>query len=119
MATVKSSSVFAGETPLGSFTWPMWIEFADLQSVERHVDLRGDARRVAYELELVLDDVEHAAALQARRCVFIVEAHRHGDMNLGVLADTQEIDVDRAACNRMEIHRLRQCPVRLALQNPP
>jgi len=26
VATVKSSSVFAGTTPSGSLTWPMWIE---------------------------------------------------------------------------------------------
>src|SRR5207237_8151900 len=49
---------------------------ADLQPVERDVDLARDVGRVADDLELVDDDVEHAATLQAWRGVFIVEAHR-------------------------------------------
>ena len=80
------------------------------------MDLVRDMRRIALDLELVLDDVEHAAALEARRFLVIVEAHRHRDMDLGVLADAQEIDVDRPARHRVEINRLGQGAVRLALE---
>src|SRR6478672_3842500 len=48
----------------------------DFKPVERIVDLAWNARRVANQLELVLDDVENAAALEAGRGVFIVEADR-------------------------------------------
>ena len=64
-----------------------------------------------------LDDVEHAAALEARRFLFIVEAHRHVDVHLGVLADAQEIDVDRPARYRVEVDRLGQGAVRLAARH--
>ena len=111
VATVKSRSSIAGLTPSGSLTWLMWIESPISRPSSGDVDLVRDVRRVADQLELVLDDVENAAALQARRGFFIVEAHRHRDVHLGVLADAQEIDVDRAAGDRVEIHGLRQRPV--------
>ena len=97
VATVKSSSVVRRDDALGQLDLADVDRIADLEPVERDVDLVRDARRVADQLELVLDDVENAAALEARRGLFIVEAHRHGDVHLGVLADAQEIDVDRPA----------------------
>src|SRR5690606_33977059 len=39
------------------------------------------------EVEVVVHDVEHAAALDARGCLFIDEVHRHLDVQLGVLVD--------------------------------
>src|SRR6476659_2081593 len=59
----------------------------DFKPVERIVDLAWNARRVANQLELVLDDVENAAALEAGRGVFIVEADRDRDVHFGVLAN--------------------------------
>ena len=116
VATVKSSSWLAGHDSVRQLDLADVDRIADLQPVERDVDFVRDVRRVADQLELVLDDVEHAAALEARRLVFIVEAHGHRDVNLGVLADAQEIDVDRPARDRVEVDRLRQGPVRLALE---
>jgi hypothetical protein len=88
---------------------------ADFEAGQVDMDLVRDMRRIALDLELVLDDVEHAAALEARRFLVIVEAHRHRDMDLGVLADAQEIDVDRPARHRVEIDRLGQRTMGLAL----
>ena len=78
------------------------------------MELVRDVRRVADQLELVLDDVENAAALEARRGFLIVEAHRDVDVHLAVLADAQEVDVDRAAADRVEVHGLGKSAVRLA-----
>ncbi len=47
-------------------------------------------------------------------CFFVVEAHGDGDGQLAVLADAQEIDVDRPARHRMELDVLGQRAVRLA-----
>src|SRR5207244_7420612 len=49
---------------------------ADLEPIEGNVDLVGNARRVAYELQLVLDNVQDAAALQAGRGLLVVEPDR-------------------------------------------
>jgi hypothetical protein len=89
---------------------------ADIQPVERDVDLFRDVRRVAHDLKLVLDDVKDAAALEARRSFLVVEAHGDADGHLGVLSDAQEVDVDRPARHRVEIDRLGQRPMRLALE---
>ena len=72
------------------------------------MDLVRDLGRVAHQFELVLDDIQNAATLEARRRLFIVEAHRHVDVHLGVLADAQEIDMDRPAADRVEVDRLGQ-----------
>ena len=105
VATVKSRSSIAGFDALGQLDLADVDRIADLEAVERDVDLVRDVGRVADQLELVLDDVEHAAALEARRGFFIVEAHRHRDVHLGVLADAQEVDVDRPAGDRVEVAR--------------
>ena len=78
------------------------------------MDFVRDLGRIAVQLELVLDDVENAAALEAGRGFLVIETHRHVDRDLGVLADAQEVDVDRPARNRVEVDRLGQRAVRLA-----
>ena len=70
---------------------------SDLQAVERNVDLVRDVGCVADDLQLMHNDVENAAALQARRFFLIVEPHGHRDVHLGVLANAQEVDVHRPA----------------------
>ena len=87
---------------------------ADVETLEVDHHLVGDLGRVADELELVAHDVEHAAALQARRVVLILEAHRHRDGDLGVLGDAKEIDVERPVGDRMELDVLGQRARRLA-----
>ncbi len=119
VATVKSLVSIAALAPLGSLTWLMWIE-SPISSPSRSMWISsGISERVADQREVVDDDVEHAAALQARRSFFIVEADRHVDVDLAVLADAQEIDMDRAAGDRVELHCLGQGAVRLAVRLRP
>ena len=114
VATVKSSIGVRRRDAVRKLHLADVDRIADLQAVERDMDLARDVRRVADDLDLVTDDVENAAALQARRGLFIVEAHRNVNVHLGVLADAQEVDVDRTARDRVEVHGLRQRPGRLA-----
>ena len=55
------------------------------------------------ELDLVAHDVQHAAALDAGRLVLVDEVHRHVDIDFGVLADAQEIDMHREVADRIEL----------------
>src|SRR3546814_1287039 len=55
-----------------------------------------------------LDDVGHAAALDAGRGVFIDETDRDVDVDDRMLADAQEIRVKRAIAHRVELHVLGQ-----------
>src|SRR5207237_6398797 len=68
---------------------------ADVEAGQRDLDLVGDLGRVADQLEVVAHDVEHAAALDARRAFLVGEHDGNVDVDLAMLADAQEIDVDR------------------------
>ena len=81
---------------------------ADVEAGEADLDLLGDLGRVADQLELVADRVQHAAALQARRLLLVDEADRHRDGDLGVLGNAQEIDMQRPVGDRMELDVLGQ-----------
>ena len=78
------------------------------------MDLLGNFGRVADQFEVVANHVEHAAALDARAGLLVVEPHGDVDGHLAVLADAEEVDVDRSARNRVELHVLGQGPERLA-----
>ena len=67
VATVKSSLLLAGTDAVRQLHLADVDGIADLQPVERDMDLARDVRCIADDLELVDDDVENAAALQARR----------------------------------------------------
>src|SRR3546814_18341260 len=60
----------------------------------------------ATTLFLSRDDVEHAALLQARRGVFILEDHRHVDMDGGMFRNAQEVGVQRTVGHGVESHIL-------------
>ena len=49
-------------------------------------------------------DVEHAAALDAGRCVVVVEVHGHVHHDGCILAETQEIDMDDEVAHRFELY---------------
>ena len=68
-----------------------------------------------YQLQLVPDDVEHAAALQARRSVFILKANGHVDVHLGMFGNAQEVGVQRTVGDGVESHILGQGTDRLAV----
>ena len=59
---------------------------ADIEAGDVDLDLVGDLVRVADQLELVADDVEHAAALEAGELFLVDEHHRHGDVDLACSA---------------------------------
>ena len=82
VATVKSRSVDRRLDALGQLDLADVDRIADFQPVEVDVELARDVGRVADQLDFVLDDVENAAALEARRGVFIVEAHRDRTVTL-------------------------------------
>jgi len=88
---------------------------ADFDAGDVDGDLVGDAVAVANELKLVAHDVEHAAALQARRTLFVDEDDWHRDFDSRVLADAEEVDVERTVGNGVESYVLRQRPHGLAV----
>ena len=105
---VKSRSSIADFAPLGRSMFGNVDGIADVEARERDVDLLGDFGRVADQLEIVADDVEDAAALDAGRFFFVGEAHGDVDVDLAMFADAQEIDVDRTARHGMELDVLGQ-----------
>jgi hypothetical protein len=64
---------------------------------------------------LMTDDIEHAAALQAGRRPFVEEAHRHIDGHLRILAEPQEIDMDGKVADGIELDGAGDHPRLLAL----
>ena len=80
---------------------------ADLEAFEIDLEERRDAVVGAIDLDLVAHDVEHAAALQAGRQRVIDEAHGNRDADDAVLADAQEVDVERQVLDRIDLHLAR------------
>ncbi len=95
MAIVKSRSWMTGRTPAGNLTAEMWIEFADILAGEIDGDEFRDRVGRAVQLDFVTHDVQHAAALDTGRLLFIDEVDRNIDVHFRVLADAQEIDMHR------------------------
>ncbi len=116
VAMVKSRSSIAGGSAARQGDVRDVHRGADLEAGELHDDLVGDLGRVDDQLDLVLHDVEHAAALDAGRTLFILEADRDVDVHLAVLADAQEVGMQRTVGDRVELHVLRQRADRLAAQ---
>jgi hypothetical protein len=87
---------------------------ADVHAGQADPDLFRNLGRVADQLELVADRVEHAAALDADRFVVVDEADRNADRDRGMFGDAQEIDVQRPVGDRVELDVLRQRPDRRA-----
>ncbi len=97
-----------GFTPAGSLTDEMWMESPMSVPVEVHGDEFRDRIGRAVELDLVAHDVQHAAALDAGRLVLVDEMHRDVDIDLGVLADAQEVDMQREVLDGIQLIVLRQ-----------
>ena len=108
VAMVKSRSVIADFGALGQGDLADVERIADVEAGEADLDLLGNLGRVADQLELVADRVEHAAALEARRLLLVDEVDRHRDGDLGVLGDAQEIDMQRPVGDRVELDVLGQ-----------
>ena len=85
---------------------------ADIEALEADIDLFGDLRRIADKLEVVADQVKHAATLDAGRQFLVGEVDRHVNVHLAMLTDTEKVDVDRAARHRVKLHVLGQRAVR-------
>src|SRR5690606_26259493 len=77
---------------------------ADLEPFEIDLEDRRDAVVGAEDLDVVAHDVEHAAALQARRKRVVRKLDRNRDADDAVLADAKEIDVDGVILHGIDLH---------------
>src|SRR3954447_11848299 len=81
---------------------------ADVEAGEGGHELARDRVGRADQLDLAADDVQHAAAAQARAAVLVDEADRHREGQRGALGGTQEVDVQRVVGHRVELRLARQ-----------
>ena len=75
----------------------------DLQSGEIDVDRLRNGVGQAKHLDRVLDDVDGAAALHARRLVGVLDVDRDAHADAGAFAEAEKIDVDRNVAHRIEL----------------
>ena len=66
-------------------------------------DLFGNEIGWTIEIDLVADDVEHAALLDAGRLLLISEVDRHLDMDARAGPESQEIDMGDEVAHRFEL----------------
>ena len=77
-------------------------------------DIVRDEIRRAVKLDFVADDVENAALLDAGASFLVLEVHRHGDRDAGILAEPQEVDMGDEVAHRLELDVARNGPYRRA-----
>src|SRR5690606_23972242 len=77
--------------------------FADVAAGEVDHELLGDVVDRAGHLDLVADDVQHAAALEPRTVLLVDEPHGDPQRQRGTLRDAEKIDVYREVANRIEL----------------
>jgi hypothetical protein len=87
---------------------------ADVEPGQVELELLGDVVDAAQHLDLVADDVQEAAALDARALLFVDEDARHVDVGPRRLGDAQEINMQCPAVHGVELHVARQHPLRAA-----
>jgi hypothetical protein len=75
----------------------------DVEAGEVGDDRARDGVGRAAHIDRMAHDVEHAAALDARRGAFIDEMHRNVDRQARAFDDAQEIDMDRTVADRVEL----------------
>ncbi len=100
-----------GEVPLGNRRLGAFGQFhlgdvdrlADVKAGQVDDDLLGDIVGRAKELDLVADDIENAARLEARRGFMVAEMDRHLDADTSILAEPQEIDMDNEIPHGLEL----------------
>ena len=105
---VKSRSVIVGPHARRQRDVADVDRIADLAAGEVDHDLARDRVGRADQLQGPADDVEHAAALEARRLVLVDEAHRHVDVDHRPLLGAQEVDVQRVVGDRVQLRLARQ-----------
>ena len=66
---------------------------ADLEAVEVNDQLLGDVVHLTDQRDPMTDDIEDAAAAQARRYFLVDEGDGYGDGNLGIGSDPHKIDM--------------------------
>ena len=89
---------------------------ADVEGQLGQIDFEAgrDVVGAAVDLDLVAHHVEQTAALEALALLFADEADRHVDVDLGIGADPQEVDVQRVVGDRVELQIAGQDAVGLA-----
>ena len=103
VAIVRSSSWLWSAAPAGSLIDEMWMESPISRPVRSTVDFLGDVVGINGQVERVVHDVEHATALEARAGFFVDEVDVHLDVELGALADAQEVHMQREVLDRIEL----------------
>ena len=87
---------------------------ADFQAVQVALDIVGNVVGRAEHLDLMPDDVDHAAELQARRIFLAAEADRNRDPHARAGLEPHEIDMDRTVGDRIDLDGAGQDPHLLA-----
>src|SRR5690606_20961740 len=88
----------------------------DLQTREVRLDRSRNVLRVAQQLDFVANHVEHSAALEAGRLLFVQEVHRNLHSNLFAGANAHEVDVQRLVGHRVHLEMLREHPSGLPVE---
>src|SRR5690606_24263936 len=81
---------------------------AKLGTLQVDNDVVRDRIGWAQELDFVANDVQNAAALDAGGQLFVLEMNRNVDSHDRVLADAQEVDVQRHVLHAIKLVFLRQ-----------
>jgi hypothetical protein len=79
------------------------LRIVDLEFGDVDLDRRRDRFRLALDHHGVSDNVDGAAALDARRLVGVHRMHRDGDADHRALAKPHEVDVQRVVLHRVEL----------------
>ena len=113
---MKSRSRTIGTTPSGSLMSEMCSDAVNIESREIALDEFGNVFDRAEQFDVMPHDVDHAAALQARRTLLSPEAHGNGEHDLGAFRQPHEIDMHRPVGNRVELHVARDHAGALSVQ---
>ena len=113
-----------GEVAIGDRAFAAFRQrqFADVDRIADFLagnvdfDFARDLVGFADQFQLVADDVENAALLEARRSFFIDEDDRNADFDLRTLGEAEEVGVLGAVGDRMERHVLGERAEFLAAQ---
>ena len=76
---------------------------ANFEPGQIHDDVVGNCARAAHDLDLITDNVQNAAALQARRFFFVREDDRNFDIDPGGIGHAQKVCMHRLIGYRMQL----------------
>ena len=89
---------------------------ADFQPADIGLDVLRNVVDRAFEVDVVGDDVDGAAALHARRGIAVHHMQGNADADGGAFAEPHEVDMQREVAHRIEMEVARNHAVLLALE---